>query len=142
MKVLVAQLCPTLCNPMDCSLPDSSVDRILQGRILDWVAIPFSRESSGQGLEPGSPTLQAYSLPSEPPGKSLLGRVGDKHSVRGTFSLFLQKGPFALVSFCSGQKTNVSQRMHSDVFRTLERCLSQCSEVWAAPSRAATPIPY
>ena len=36
----------TLCNPMDCSLPGSSVHEILQARILEWVAIPFSRESS------------------------------------------------------------------------------------------------
>ena len=39
----VAQLCPTLCNPTDCSLPDSSVHGILQARILEWVVIPFSR---------------------------------------------------------------------------------------------------
>ena len=44
--VLVAQLCPTLCDPMDCSLPGPSVRGILQARILEWVAIPFSRESS------------------------------------------------------------------------------------------------
>ena len=46
MKVLVAQLCPTLCDPMDSSSPDSSVHGILQARILDWVDIPFSRRSS------------------------------------------------------------------------------------------------
>ena len=40
------QSCQTLCNPMDCSLPGSSVHNILQARILDWVAIPFSRGSS------------------------------------------------------------------------------------------------
>ena len=46
LKVLVTQLCPTLCNPMDCSLPGSSVHGILQARILERVAIPFSRGSS------------------------------------------------------------------------------------------------
>ena len=45
-KVLVAQLCPALCDPMDCSLPDSSVHGIFQTRILEWVAISFSRGSS------------------------------------------------------------------------------------------------
>ena len=45
-EVLVSQSCLTLCDPMDCSLPDSSVHGILQARILQWVAIPFSRESS------------------------------------------------------------------------------------------------
>ena len=42
----VAQSCPTLCNPMDYSLPGSSVHGILQARILEWVAISFSRGSS------------------------------------------------------------------------------------------------
>ena len=42
--VLVAQLCLTLCDPMDCSLPDSIVHGILQGGILELVAIPFSWE--------------------------------------------------------------------------------------------------
>ena len=40
------QSCPTLCNPMDCRLPGSSVHEILQVRILECVAISFSRESS------------------------------------------------------------------------------------------------
>ena len=42
----VAQLCPTLCDPMDCSLPGSSVHGILQARILEWVIMTFSRGSS------------------------------------------------------------------------------------------------
>ena len=46
MHVLVAQSCPTLCSPMDCSLPGTSVHGILQARVLEWVAIPFSRGSS------------------------------------------------------------------------------------------------
>ena len=43
MKVLVIQSCPTLCEPRDCSQPGSSVHGILQARILEWIAIPFSR---------------------------------------------------------------------------------------------------
>ena len=42
----VAQSCPTLWDPMDCSLPGSSLHGILQARILEWVAISFSRGSS------------------------------------------------------------------------------------------------
>ena len=42
----VAQLCPTLCNPVDCNPPGSSVHGILQTRILEWVAISFSKGSS------------------------------------------------------------------------------------------------
>ena len=47
VKVKVAQSCLTLCDAMDCSLPGSSVHGILQARILEWVAMPFSRGSSG-----------------------------------------------------------------------------------------------
>ena len=46
VKVIVAQSCPTLCDPMDYSQPGSSVHGILQARILEWAAIPFSRGSS------------------------------------------------------------------------------------------------
>ena len=42
VKELVAQLCPTVCNPMDCSPPGSSVHGILQAP--EWVAIPYSKE--------------------------------------------------------------------------------------------------
>ena len=44
--VLVAQSCLTLCSPMDSSLPGSSAHGVLQARILEWVAISFSRGSS------------------------------------------------------------------------------------------------
>ena len=40
--VLVVHSFPTLCNPMDCSWPGSSIHGILQARILEWVALPFS----------------------------------------------------------------------------------------------------
>ena len=46
LKVLVTQLCPTLCDPMDCSPPGSSVHGILQARVTEWVAISFSRACS------------------------------------------------------------------------------------------------
>ena len=46
VKVLVAQWCPTACYPMDCNPPGSSVHEVLQARILEWVASPFSRGSS------------------------------------------------------------------------------------------------
>ena len=58
VKVLLAQLCLTLCDPRDCSLPGSSVHGILQARILEWVVIPFSRRSSRPGIKHRSPTVQ------------------------------------------------------------------------------------
>ena len=79
----VAQQCLTLCNPMDCSLPSSSVHGIFQATVLEWIAISFSSRSSWSGLpfpspadlpdpriKPWSPTLQTDALLSEPPGKS------------------------------------------------------------------------
>ena len=45
VKVLVIQSCPTLCDPMDCSLPGSSVHGFLQAKIPEWVTMPFFRGS-------------------------------------------------------------------------------------------------
>ena len=63
VKVKVTQSFPTLCDPMD-----YPAHGILQARILEWVAVPFSRGSK-PGIEPRSPTVQADSLPAEPQGK-------------------------------------------------------------------------
>ena len=68
-RVLVAQLCLTLCDPMVCSPPGFPVHGIFQARILEWVPIPFSGGSSNPGIEPRSPSLQMDALPSELPGK-------------------------------------------------------------------------
>ena len=53
----VAQSYLTLCDPIDCSLPGSSVHGIFQARVQEWIAISFSRGSSNPGLEPGFPAL-------------------------------------------------------------------------------------
>ena len=47
VKVLVAQLRPTLCDPMDCNLPYSSVHGVSQARILEWVTIGRKTEKEG-----------------------------------------------------------------------------------------------
>ena len=57
-------------DPMDCSQPGFSVHGISQARILEWVASSSSGDLPDPGIEPGSPTFGADSLPSEPPGKS------------------------------------------------------------------------
>ena len=71
MRVKVAQSCQTLCN-----LLDYTVHGILQARILECVAMSFSRGSSQLGIEPKSPVVQADSLLSEPPGKLKNTEVG------------------------------------------------------------------
>ena len=65
----VAQSCPTLCDPMDGSLPGSAVHGILQARILEWLPFPSPGDLPNPGIKPGSPALQIDALPSEPPGK-------------------------------------------------------------------------
>ena len=60
--VSVTQLCLALCNPMDCSPPGSSIHGTLQARILQWVAIPLSKNLHDSESNPRSPVLQADSL--------------------------------------------------------------------------------
>ena len=65
MCVLVAQTCPTLCDPTDCSPPSSSVHGILQAKY--WSGLPFlsPEDLPDPGIKPGFPVLQADALPSE-----------------------------------------------------------------------------
>ena len=65
----ITQLCLTLCDPMDCSPPGSSVHGILQARKLEWLPFPSPGDLPNPRIEPESPALQADSLPTEPPGK-------------------------------------------------------------------------
>ena len=66
----VSQLCPTLCNPMDCSAPGSRLLSMGFSRQAYWSGLPFLSPGDlpNPGIEPGSPAFQASSLPSEPPG--------------------------------------------------------------------------
>ena len=63
VKVSVAQLCPALHDPMDCSLPGSSVEffvhGIIQAKILEWVAMPPPGDLPDPGIKPGSLTSPA-----------------------------------------------------------------------------------
>ena len=73
--VLVAQFCLTLCCPMNCNAPGSSVHGILQARILEWLLFSSSGNLPDPGIKPRSPTLQTDSLLSEPPGKPLINEA-------------------------------------------------------------------
>ena len=86
--VFCARLCPNLCNPMDCSLPGSSVHGIFQARILEWVAISSPKESSPTRVEPGSlvsPALVGRFFTTELPGKPLL------HVIIPNFKIVVRK---------------------------------------------------
>ena len=65
----VAQSYPTLCDPVDCSPPSSSIHGNSQARILKWVAIVFSGDLPNPGIEPASPALAEGFITVEPPGK-------------------------------------------------------------------------
>ena len=70
--LLCAQSCLTLCDPMDCSPPGSSVHGMLQARMLEWVAFPPPGDLPNPGIELTSPGLQYWqtdSFTSELPGK-------------------------------------------------------------------------
>ena len=79
---MCAQLGPSRCDPMDCSLPGSSVHGISLARILKWVAICFSKGSSDPGMKavsPASPALQVYALPL----RSAINRYSGMTSMKG-----------------------------------------------------------
>ena len=85
----VAQLCPTLCNAMDCSLPGSSVHGIFQARSLDGLLFPSPGDLPDPGIEPMSPlspVLGSRFFTTVPPGKP--GGVGRNHSLLGDVSVF------------------------------------------------------
>ena len=63
------QSCLTLCYPMDCSLPRSSIHEIFQARILEWVAFPPPGDPPDPGIEPVSLALAGAFFTTEPPGK-------------------------------------------------------------------------
>ena len=67
MHVLVVQSCPTLWDPKDCSSPGSSVHGILQEEYCSGLPFPSPGDLPDPGIEPGSPILQADSLPPVPP---------------------------------------------------------------------------
>ena len=70
VKVLTAQSCPTLCDPMDCSLAGPFVHEFSRQEYWSGLPFPFPGDLPDPGIEPGSPALQAESLPLELPGKA------------------------------------------------------------------------
>ena len=67
MKVLVTQSCPTLCNPVNCSPPGSSVMEFSREKYWSGLLFPSPGGLPNPGIKPGSPVLKADSLPSDPP---------------------------------------------------------------------------
>ena len=74
---LAAKLCPTLCDPMDCSLPGSSVQGISQARILE-LPFPSLGDLPDSGIKLASPALVGGFFTTEPPGKPALFKIAGK----------------------------------------------------------------
>ena len=80
----VIQSCPTLCDPMDCSLPGFSVHGIFQARVPKWVAISLSGGSSQPRDQTRVSQMQAAAWPSESPGKPKNEKAGLKLNLQKT----------------------------------------------------------
>ena len=76
---LVTKSCPTLCDPMDCSLTGSSVHEISQAKILEWLAMSFFRGNLWTRNEPLSPALVGRFFTTETPGKLYLKFLASLH---------------------------------------------------------------
>ena len=92
-NMLVAQSCLILCDPINCSRLGSSILGILQARILEWAAIPFSRGSSW----PWDQTLVSHtagdSLPSEPLGKLVCSIFDETFHHQSHSYAYIQRKP-------------------------------------------------
>ena len=115
------QSCPTLCDPMDCSPPDSSILGVLQARVLEWVAVPSSRGSSqhrdGTHLSYVSCIgRQVFFLPLAPPGKPKIvlraRNFWDREEGQG--------------EVCVGSKEIVKGALHQHSLRTFPSPFSLC----------------
>ena len=105
---------------MDCSLPGSSVHGIFQAKVLEWLPFPSPGDLPNSGVEPGSPTLQADTLPSEPPGKP-----GE-----------LEEGQFSLARR-EREEPLSGNRLHKEV--TACMCTYVCFSSWGANKTGLPP---
>ena len=136
---LVTKSCPTLCHPMNCSPPGSSVHGISQARILEWVAISFSRGSSRPRNQTFVSCLAGGLFTTESPGKPHAFHVPGTacetvhrhqldltlikiHGIAITilFSLFLGKLKYSVVQSFTKLEYQRSQRMKN---REISSCL-------------------
>ena len=92
MKVRVTQSCPTLCNPLD-----YTVHGILQVRIQEWVALPFSRGSSQPRDQTQVPCIAGGFLPTEPQGKPKNIGVGSLSLLQRIF--LIQESNWSLLHY-------------------------------------------
>ena len=113
---LVAESCLTLCDPMDCSLPSSSVHGISQARVLKWVAISFSRDLPNPGIKPVSPALAGRFFTTEPPGKPgdsiIVKNMRNQNKLYTYYFFSLEKH---LISHINNTKNKNSTNIHINI---------------------------
>ena len=127
MKGLVAQSCPTLWDPMNCRPQNSSVHGILQRRILEWVAIPFSRESS------------------QPRGQTQVSCIaGGFFTVWATSKVSVQSAQFShSVMSDSLQPHELQQAKLPCLLPTSWACSNSCPlSQWCHPTISSSVIPF
>ena len=113
----------------DCSPPSSSVHGILQARILEWVAFPFSRDFPKPGFKPRSPASQAVSLLSEPSGKPIYIYIYIyiiKPSPHQSHSLHLKNPYETLARFCIIEADYVYREMIYEMNKKLDWARFNC----------------
>ena len=90
VKVKVSQSCPTLCDPMDCGPPGSSVHRFSREEYWSELLFPSPGVLPNPRIKPRSPALQADSLPSGPPGKPIVRGRAWESGLLNTLQLRMQ----------------------------------------------------
>ena len=141
--MLVVQLCPTLCDRMDCSLLGYSFHEFIQARILEWISrllFPSSDDLPNPGIEPRSLALQADSLRSELWGSPYDLFESESHSV---VSHFLQSHGLYSLWNSPGQNTGVgSHSLLQGIFPThgSNPGLPHCRHIFYQLSHLGSPI--
>ena len=121
------QLCPSLCDSMNCSLPGSSVRGILQARILEWITCPPPGDLPNPGVEPTSLTSllhwQVGSLQLAPPGNYNITSIQDQmmHDMHKLFSWLITVSPLYKPSSCKLKDVNTC--LHIQSCKSLHVCV-------------------
>ena len=133
MPELSLQSCLTLCNPMDCSPPGSSVHGILQARIQEWVPFPAPGDLPNRGIKPIAPALLADSLSSEPPGKPHLSWYLSRYRLPPFFN---HMSPPSLSS--KPWASNVSREKALSIYLSADQSVFSLMPLWKRALDLAT----
>ena len=134
LNAKLLQSCPNLCNPMDCSLPGSSVYGVSQARILEWVAILLQKIFPSQGSNPGllvSPALAGEFFTISTTWKASINLLSSAFLKTSTAALFIRlcshRTFCKVLSCCLSLEIVVSYYLSSQTIEVTKVCLrSSC----------------